>query len=300
MNIGPSYSLKFAPDGNRLAVIAKAILLIDIKENKSIFSVKSLKDPSSAVFSPNGEMLLVKNTKGSIVFLSSRDGSSIHKSEKGISEGSVPLFSKCGNYVIDGSWNGDLRVRNVTSGDCEWCHKFSEEMIEGVHNLEKDLKWLVIHGMHAPTDNDSPPPPYLSIWDYPIPKEEPIRVVRPALPFISASTPSPDGQLLVVVYGAPPSKLAIIDLKNGSVLCDVNIKSGGCGSAVSWSMSGLIASVQQERIEIYKADSLNHIGGIDVPDASDVDWSPQGDLLAIGSWKNGRIIKAEDIPLEGC
>lgn len=295
MKIGSSYSLKFSSDGNLLACIAQSVSLFDIRIRKRNFAIRPVSDPSHVIFSPDSRTLIVKNTSGCLVSLKVEGGSFIRTLDEGSCEGCSPQFSTCGRYIMDGSWNGNLIVRDATSGNVVWSRTFPGEMINAIHCLNKASKWVVWHGIKATTDNEPPPSEYISIWNHPLPQGNPVRIVRSGLSFISASVPSPDERTLAVIYGAPSETLAVIDLQKGETLRNVRRKSGGCGPALSWSSDGVIASVDEDCVNLYQANSFEHLGNINLPYASDVDWSPDGQYLAVGSWKEGRIYRGTDI-----
>ena len=77
--------------------------------------------PSHADFSPAGDLLAVKDTSGEIVVLAA-DSLEVLAQHDGRpwGEGAEVIFSPCGAYLVDGSWNGDLVVREAISGHVVW------------------------------------------------------------------------------------------------------------------------------------------------------------------------------------
>lgn len=293
-NLGPSYSVKFSSDAKYLSVVAKMVSVFDTNTFKICLTVKNLKDPSYAVLSADGSLLLIKNTSGKELLLKTKDGDVLHTIGYK-SEGCAPFFSDCGSYIIDGFWNGDVLVRNISSGKVDWSLSFPGEMIEGVFLLKKKSKLLIIHTLCAAEESGDIPSTGLTFCNYPPVKKHLIRKMKLNLSLPSSFCPNPAEDLLAVVYGASQGRLAIVNLEDGSVLRDVSITIGGCGAALAWSKKGMIASVQKDRVVIYDADSLKEISGIELPYASDVSWAPEGDSIALGSWKNGQLLHIHEI-----
>jgi hypothetical protein len=72
--------------------------------------------PSEVAFSPSGHELAVKSTSGECVILDGADlGILLHLGGRQFGEGSPLAFAYDG-AMIDGSWNGDLLARDITSG----------------------------------------------------------------------------------------------------------------------------------------------------------------------------------------
>jgi WD40 repeat protein len=225
LRIGASYAVAFSSDGRRLAVVSKAVSVFDLDRRKRLFQARPVPQLSDVQFSPDGRTLLVKNTRGRVVLLSAENGTVIRTLDEGGREGCAPRFSSCGGYVLDGSWDGDLRLREVSSGTVLWGRQFPGEMVEAIHPLARRRLWAVLHAPKAATDDAPPAPPFLTLWKHPVRGRKPVAVIRPRRPFICDSVPSPDGRYLLIVYDAPPDKLTIVDLKTGRARRAIRVKS---------------------------------------------------------------------------
>ena len=120
----------FSPDGRRLACFARYVFVWDLVKRIKTLKSHPLSCPASVCFSPSGHQLAVKSTSGQIVIIDPEDGiilCDFRNFQDG--EGSNIRSSPCGDFLIDGSWNGRLSVRRVDSGKIEFVQEFPGEMI---------------------------------------------------------------------------------------------------------------------------------------------------------------------------
>ncbi len=286
----------FSPDGTRLACFARFVAVWDLAKRIKTLKSHPLSYPAAVCFSPSGDQLAVKSTSGRIVVVDPEDGGILCdflNFKDG--EGSNILYSPCGEFLIDGTWKGRLLVRRVNSGKIEFVQEFPGEMITRVHSANRGATWIIQHGPKC-TSYDSPPPPeYFSIWEWPIQKES-FGTFRQASPFVRSSAVTQDGELLALVYGAPPRTLAVYHLAAGKQIAHTSVEIGGTGSTLNWSRDcRYLGSVQRHRVVIYSVDGLLKILEHSLPYASDINFSPQGDLVAFGSWEAGVVLPMDAI-----
>jgi hypothetical protein len=112
-------------------------------------------------------------------------------------------------------------------------------------------------------------------------------------PFVRDTALSHSGKLLAVAHGGPyPMKLSVLDIENNRWLAETLIASGGSGSDLAWSPDdSRIASVQKEAVVEYSWPRLDQIWSMPMTYPSAVEYSPQGDRLAIGSWNAGVVVR---------
>jgi hypothetical protein len=151
--------------------------------------------------------------------------------------------------------------------------------------------WIVAHSPRATTATEVPEPDYFTVWTLPLPGV-PNRLIRPGLRLVR-STLSGAGQVLAMIHGAPPTQLSLIDRETGEVLRTRRINPGGTGDRMAWAPRGELAVVEDHEICVYSAD-LTVLGRYELEYACDVAFSPRGDLVALGSWKSGRVIPMSD------
>jgi hypothetical protein len=117
----PSFALKKAPystaavlsdDGKLLCQVTARVVVWDLERREVIAEHKLIKNEKSLALSPGGEVLAVKNTNGEIVFAETRTGRVISSTGpfRMNRDGGRPQFTRDGKALVDGDWNGTLRL----------------------------------------------------------------------------------------------------------------------------------------------------------------------------------------------
>ena len=292
--LGKSYSVAFSRDGKQLSTIGRDVWLWDVDHRKKRFRAHPFSHPSHADFSPDGDKLSVKNTNGQIAIISGQSGeiqSDFKNDAEG--EGSNVLYSTCGQYLVDGTWSGFLTVRRTDSGAREFSINFPGEAIRHVHRCDGSDRWVIAHSPKATTCDQSPPPDYFSVWKWPFRVEDHEKLAL-RIPFVLASSLSPDGQFIAVVHGAPPKSLSVFNLISGACVGNAEIQLGGSGGDVAWSPDQRqIALVEDGAVRLYTVPDLTQTHEIFLEYPCSVVFSPDGLTLAIGSWTMGWLLPIE-------
>jgi hypothetical protein len=235
-------------------------------------------------------MIAVKSTSGRIMTLTSDTGrlrSDFKNDADG--EGSNLLFSNCGQFIVDGSWDGFLTVRDASTGKVQYRRKHSGEILCRVHSVRSGTAWIIEHSPKATTDDQPPADGYFSICKWPLSDATP-SALGIELPFIRASAIPENGSRLATLFGAPPRDLHVYELPSARLLWRDHVTIGGSGAGLRFSRCGcFLASVQKDCIVHYCALTGERLGVFPLPFPSDVDYSPDMRLIALGSWQSGEI-----------
>ena len=290
LKVKGSYAVGFSPCGVTCFTLARDVSLWDISSRKKAWRVHPLSHPSDAAFSPTGDTIAVKSTSGRIVTLTSDSGdirNDFENDQEG--EGSNLVFSGCGKFIVDGSWNGFLTVRDAFTGKVQYRREHAGEMLCRVHSVKSGTIWIIQHSPKATTDDQTPADGYFTVRTWPFSDGAP-SALGIQLPFICASVVSEDGSRLAVLFGAPPQDLHVYELPSAKLLWRDRVTIGGSGSNLRFSRSGsFLASVQKDCIVHYCAVTGERLGAFPLPFPSDVDYSPDTRLIALGSWQSGEI-----------
>lgn len=280
----------FNPDGASLLALSRDINLWSVAERKKKWRVHPFSHPSDAVFSANGERIAVKNTSGQIVILDGTSGQTLidfrNQSE---GEGSNLCFSPTGTELIDGSWGGALTVRNATSGEIVFRRDFPGEMISRVLKSQNRGILLSEHKPKATSPDKPPADCYFIAWTWPFctAKSERLSI---RFPRVVCSALNHSGTELAVVFGAPPKRMVLVDLKSQVIIWEREVTLGGSGSALKWSpCQQYLAAVQKDRIAVYRTEDGAFLGCRSMKYPSDVEFSKDSTLIAFGSWQHGLI-----------
>jgi WD40 repeat protein len=291
--IGTSNAVAFSRDGRLLAVLGRDVFVWEVALKSKAVRSHPFAHPSDAAFSPDQRHLAVKSTSGQIVIIDAQSGqTAVDFKNTADGEGSNLQYSSCGEYIVDGSWSGRLAVRRAGSGAREFVQEFGSG-IRSVHSSCDGRRWIIAHGCKATSDDRPPPPDYFSVWDWPF-RRGGYRVLPERVAFARSSAFSPDGALLAVVHGAPPDMVSVFRLSDGTCVGAVSIQSGGTGHSLGWSADGrLIGSVQDQIVVFYAWPSLGKMHELALAYPSHVAFSPCGDVLALGSWQAGWVLRAD-------
>jgi WD40 repeat protein len=293
VKIGVSYFVRFSPDGAWIASGSATNVQVrrpDSAEPQFRFRPR---DPSGGDFSPDSRSLVVKTRSGALGVCGPLDGAPrLSSLRRGRGEGGRPRYSACGKFVLDASWSGRLSVLDSTTGACVDRRDFPSDMLREVMPTADGMSWIVAHSPRATTASDPPEPDYFTVWTLPL-ADVPNHVVRPGLRHVRGAAAGP-GRVLALVNGAPPTRLSIVDAETGEVLRARGITTGGTPHEMAWGPNGTLAVVEHHAIGVY-SDDLTPLGRYELEYACDVSFSPRGDIVALGSWKSGRVIPVSDL-----
>jgi len=140
LKLRKSSVLAISPSGKYLAQIAARIFVLDLNSKSPVSNFKCLPNESHICFSPDDQLLAVKNTRGQLAFCDVVTGSVIASTDPKSDrrEGGRPAFLADGAHVIDGDWSGVLRRTNTTSGETAEAHQFGFGYMFG--DAQADLK----------------------------------------------------------------------------------------------------------------------------------------------------------------
>jgi WD40 repeat protein len=296
LNLRGSYKAQFSRTGSLLVTLSRDIVVWDVERRAKHYRVHPFAHPSDCSIHPDETRIVVKNTAGKIALLDAQDGALICflDSVKG-NEGSNILYSSCGEYVVDGSWGGHLTVRSATSGSVVFQKTFPGEMITKIAHSSHNDTWFVVHQPTAISDDQSPAPAYISVWGWPM--DAPVDFLKSSENCINAISVSPDGRHLCVVGHA---SIAVMNLAEKRFVGSVPYNFGGTGFVTNWSPdSREIASVQRNSCVFHDASTMEKLKSIELQYASDIAYSPDGNLLALGSWEAGMLITRDATPHVG-
>jgi WD40 repeat protein len=291
LKIGKTYALAVSPDETRLVVVGPSVFVWDVQRGKKTFRCRPCPHPHHASFSPDGELIAVKDTSGRIVVIAAHDGSKVADfANDAEGEGSNLAFSACGKFLVDGSWSGWLRVRQSSDGKIVFAEEFPQELIDAIHHDGARQRWTLAHHPTIRPTEEEAPPAYFTAWDWPIRKRK-YKVLPRRIGHLHASALSPDGTRLAVVHGTPAVSLDVFELPSTEPAARTPITFAGTTWAIRWSPDGrLLGSVQDKRIAIYHVPDLSCIAELALPFPSDVAFCPKSGLIVLGDWEQGLAV----------
>ncbi len=288
LNLGAADSVLYSSNGERLAVRSAQLSVWDLKKQARLWRANPVPYLNYAAFSPDGARLAVKSTTGQIAVVNATNGKAICDfRNKKDGEGCNLVFSPCGDYVVDGTWEGRLLVRASATGKVELELEFPNEMIHDLYAVDNGSKWIVMHNPTPAGDDDEPPPPYFSVWKWPFGKKSSDKIQLREQGYFTTAL-SPDGKYFAFDSSFVPKKpsIDILALGNGKTVASIARARDDRIEKLSWSADGkLLGVVKENSVVVYSAETWQPIAEQEVADATDIAFSPSGDTIAIGARK---------------
>lgn len=293
LKLGCSYGVRFSPDGTRLAVLGRDLVLWDVAARQKLWRGKFIAHMSGMAFSPDGSRIAIKSTTGQLAVVDAEAGQLLlNLQNKKEGEGCGPAWSPCGRYLADGGWDGNLRLRDAQTGEVLFTQAHAGEMLRDVCAIDGGRRLLVQHGVKSVDEGQVQPPDYCSVWDWP-PQAGAGRMAL-SLPGWKSCAPSPDGESLAVLHHAGGEEyLSMYALADGRCLATVPVEAGGgTGDALRWLPDGsALGRIGKGKLLFYAWPGLGVLAQEDVKYPCALDFLPGSPLAAIGSWEAGILME---------
>lgn len=285
------HELAVSPRETFVAVVSREVVVARLRSGERCFASKVLKDPSHVAFDPGETRIAVKNTSGDLAVLDAADGAvrARHKA-RGYDEGAPVHFSPCGEFLVDASWSGAVRVRRAS--DLAVVEEFAHpgEMVTDVSRSADGRTWLFAHQPKATRDDEPPPDAYLTVWDWPL--RQPARKLEPGFSRLGAASLSPCGRWIATVAspgflpegGFAPDELRICD-PAGQARWSAPVAYAGTQYRARWSADArLIGTTDASGILVFEAEGLIPHRSFAAEFPSDIAFLDAGTSAVVGSW----------------
>lgn len=292
LKLPSSYDVKASASERLLASIGRNVVVADLRERKRLWSAHPLSHPSSADFSSDDGVLAVKSTWGEVALLNCETGEKLVSIRPKVQDEGPPVrFAATDQFIVDGSWSGNIRVRQVTDLSVLECFHYKDEMIGAVSSDADRKAWLFAHKPKAVTGSSEPRQPYVTIWDWPL--REPKARIEPGLDILYSAELAPSGKHIAVIgfsRADETKELRLITLE-GALVATTTVAAGGTGSRLRWSPdSTLIGTVGKGEFLVFAARTLAAHAQFQEPYPSDLAFIGGNSELVLGSWTAGRIV----------
>jgi len=282
--IGSSFKATFSPTGDRLVTIGKRITLWDVLARARIATGPPLAHTSELDWSPDGKLVVAKNTLGEVLILDGKTLAELGRfSGSGFGEGTEVRFALDGETFVDATWSGSLMVRDTRTGKVMW-----EESGEGLRSLTSTpdrLNWLYTRststGYHV----------IVRRWPF---KEHPGAVLsREEERMVWDVALSRDGRLAAVALSAGLSVYEDAGIRGWRLVAERrDLPTSGTHDTVAVSPDGSAIAYSGKQVATVFDRELNTIHETPMPYACAVEFAPAGDLLALGDWTSAGLVIA--------
>lgn len=268
--------------GRRLATLGKRTSLWDVESRERIAGVLPLSNASDVDIAPDDGRVVVKNTSGDVaVYDAALSEELLRLPGRPWGEGSAIRFSPCGRFLVDGSWNGDLLVRDAVTGEIVF-HERGEHVSPLACTRDRRV-WVYVRNAVVA---------YVRQW--PFEQHEPIRFSEVGM--IWRAGLSDDGNLAVVLRGhylevwrldranARKEVVGQVELEDGMGAVALSPTGDRVGLASVSRMEGLLLTRE-----------LGYLGRVPFEYPSDVAFSPDSKLIAFGDGSKGVVLPVADL-----
>jgi WD40 repeat protein len=279
------YEISATTDEALLAVVGRRLTVVDALARKKLRSFQPLPHPSHADFSPDTTRLAVKSTSGRIVVTSRETGEQLLDCANAAEgEGTAPWFSPCGEFLIDASWSGRLRVRSSRDGSVVTVLEHDHETMSAVWPTCDRTTWFAFHQPKTRSPTESLGPKYVTRHQWPFQSTPEVIPLRVEYLESSASAVSPLGD--AIAFGGR-STVATYSTLNGQLLSSVPISA--C-TKLRWSSDGsALVAVLRDSISVLNAATLQTIRSVGQDYAADAMLSSKHGYLLVGGWSGGHF-----------
>lgn len=264
--------------------IGRSVYFSSLVTMKRIGKCHPFPHPSNLDISPDGKVVLIKSTSGALALIDTAEMGVINiLSTKLDSEGCAAKFSPCGNYIVDGSWNGLIAVRDLDGNFVEK-RQYENEMISSLGCSQDRTKWLVFRNNKYPHNGGVT----IELWEWPFTYKNISNCKITELPARKAVI-SPCGELVAIFHH---DKIVIMQLASGGDICTIKRESGGSGDSFYWFKdSNKVAYNNRLGFEIYSLDSKSVEWKSEQKYPSCINVLENENLIALGTWECG-IVRA--------
>lgn len=134
------YNLKISVDNKFIIAVSKRIIVYRFDNLEVIAKFGEISNPSKIAISSDNKLLAIKSTIGKIGLYSLENLSLIEtfKATKDAGDGSNIWFTPDSIYIIDGDWNGNIRLINIQDSTTLVIKSYDNCMIENIEYCDKD------------------------------------------------------------------------------------------------------------------------------------------------------------------
>lgn len=282
MNLGEAFRVRYSPCGEWLVSTGTRSVKIWRVDREELACEFPLAHPSHIAFSRDSARLAVKTTSGAIWLVDRSDSGwekhGVRCLSEGGCEGPAPQFVRDGLGLMDGSWDGDLTLRNV-SGGVAWSQEFGGQ---GIRSVMPGCDGTVLVCQSAKQGGGDPLPAYLTEWSI----GDDVRLIRRVCTGICHAREvcrSPDGEVVAMAISVGRPRVVTLDVASGRVIADsVVSRQHGAALNLRWSADGQLAAVFKDAVVGFDRQ-LRQLWQAAWVGAWDVDFSPDGKWMAVAS-----------------
>lgn len=250
--------------------------------------------------SPDGNLIVVEGTSGLLAVLSADKLELIASLRTNPDEeGCEALFSPCGQYIVDGTWGGLLRVFKVATGEVIHSDLFEGCLVQSIASDARRSLYCYVKQPKVKDRTSALPFSQIALRKWPFEDHEELELpARNA--YVHAAVLSTDGNRIAVLQSEASSgaSIQIIEVSEGTSGPRCPITFGGTAWAVAGSLDGtLLCCVERGQVSVFESSTMMLVTRhIDAYPCS-AELSTDGRRIAIASWETGVIMAINQLEM---
>ncbi len=298
LRIGPSYELVIDPTCQRALSVGRNISLWDLPTGRRIVRSHPFSHPSYANWSLDGRRLCLSSTSGELVRL---DVDSLKVVAQllpyGSGEGPPAVFSPNGRRVLAANWAGVLKIIDADSGHKLLDHPMPGGMIATLESSRDATRVAIVVSPTSAQGRSARTSIYIGEWS-----DHGIKLKR---------LPLDPKNVDALAFDGAGRRLALLRWEQGRNLASwidqldlttFDIRSvriptlSLAGATIAWDKDDrTIAIAGRDGFHFIAADSMKEIANAKMPYACRVEFSRDGEWVALGAWQNGVLRRVKDL-----
>ena len=207
------------------------------------------------------------------------------------------MYSPCGTQIIDGSWDGLLRILDSSMGKV-----VHQELSAGVmiKSMTCDLGRMLFAYVKQPKMAgrvSRTPFSHVVTRSWPI-MDHPEVEISVGDAYVDSVSLSPEGSRLAVLQmnSSAEFSLKVIDLSEGHTVACRGVDPGGTNRSLTWSPDGSrLCCVEKGQLSVFDSTTLEYVARHVDAYPCYVEFSSDGTRIAIGSWEKGTVLQTDQL-----
>lgn len=303
LKVGESHELDITTDGRLLAHLSHGLDVWDVSARTQVASLTDIAHPSHLALGHRGHLAAVKSTRGEFGVFDLDARRALRTFRPAATEGAHIAFSPDDACLIDGGWDGAIRLLEVATGQILLQRDYRDCMVTAVtHAAGTDRYAFVVDPKRFPGAAPRFASAALVEWRYPFDRHAPVER-ETGLWSVSAAALDPRHDRIALgrwhgrgLHTPATSELLLLVPDGTSAPEPLDCSSERIAS-IAWSPDGqLLGAVARHRVLVLDADTLHVRSQFPCQYARHVTFTADGIHFLVGSWEAGYRIPVSDLP----
>lgn len=290
--------MAFSQSGRFLGQVGRRVVVYDVPtRTRVVRSEWHYPHPAAIAFGKSDDWFAVRSTTGAIAVARIPTGEPLSRlSPPSDVADDSGLFVAPADHLVEACSSGTLRVRQVQGLRVEYVEQHPDLMLGPVATSPDRLTWVfALGGKQIEGAEPTLGRIELRVWPFTIGTRT---VLREEAGVVAGLALSPDGDQFAILerrVGDPHYSIALASTRTGSVLSETASARWSPRRGFAWSSDGKWIIVGSGDGHDVLDSELRPIGTLKGEYSSDVAFSPDASLVALGYWGHGLVLPTSDL-----